>query len=107
MSTAGDGAFEIDPQGFLAEADEAGAANAQVPPGGSTAQASAAEGIASLERIEEELAAVEQALIRLDEGRYGVCDSCGATIADIRLAEHPAARFCEGHQPAAGATSAG
>jgi RNA polymerase-binding transcription factor DksA len=51
-----------------------------------------------LEQVQAELAAVDRALQRLDEGTYGTCDVCGDTIADERLAVMPAARFCIGHQ---------
>jgi RNA polymerase-binding transcription factor DksA len=51
-----------------------------------------------LEQVEAELADVERALRRLDDGTYGTCDACGAAIADERLAAQPAARFCVGHQ---------
>ena len=51
-----------------------------------------------LEQVEAELADVERALQRLDEGTYGTCEACGSTIGDERLAVAPAARFCIGHQ---------
>jgi len=44
--------------------------------------------------IEAELADVEWAKKRLDEGTYGVCDACGRKIAKARLEAMPAARFC-------------
>jgi RNA polymerase-binding transcription factor DksA len=57
-----------------------------------------------LEQVEAELADVERALRRLDEGGYGVCEACGAPIGDDRLAAMPAARFCLAHQSAAEAS---
>ena len=51
-----------------------------------------------LEQVQAELAAVDRALHRLDEGTYGTCELCGDSIADERLAVMPAARFCVGHQ---------
>jgi RNA polymerase-binding transcription factor DksA len=51
-----------------------------------------------LEQVQAELAAVDRALQRLDDGTYGTCDVCGTTITDERLAVMPAARFCIGHQ---------
>jgi RNA polymerase-binding transcription factor DksA len=51
-----------------------------------------------LEQVEAELADVERALRRLDDGSYGSCEACGGDIGDERLAVHPAARFCVGHQ---------
>ncbi|MDP9388478.1 MAG: TraR/DksA C4-type zinc finger protein [Actinomycetota bacterium] len=54
-----------------------------------------------LERVEAELADVEHALRRLDEGTYGVCEACGKPIDDTRLEAIPAARFCLDDQAAA------
>ncbi len=47
-----------------------------------------------LEMIEAQLAEVQYALRRLDEGTYGVCEACGKPIAEARLEARPAARFC-------------
>ena len=47
-----------------------------------------------LESVEAELADVEHALRRIDNGTYGVCDACGKPIGDDRLEAVPAARFC-------------
>jgi RNA polymerase-binding protein DksA len=47
-----------------------------------------------LESIEAELADVEHALRRLDEGTYGVCEACGKPIGVERLEAMPAARLC-------------
>ena len=51
-----------------------------------------------LEEIEGELADIEHALSRLDEGSYGTCEACGAAIPDERLDVMPAARFCVNDQ---------
>src|SRR5690348_5612692 len=51
-----------------------------------------------LERVEAELADVEHALSRLDEGTYGLCEVCGRPISDDRLEAMPAARFDVQHQ---------
>src|SRR6202165_3560643 len=47
-----------------------------------------------LEHIDAELADVEHALQRLDDGTYGTCEACGRPIGDERLEAMPAARFC-------------
>ena len=47
-----------------------------------------------LERVQAELADVEHALQRLDDGTYGTCEACGTVIDDSRLEALPAARFC-------------
>jgi len=51
-----------------------------------------------LDQVAAELAEVDRALERLDEGTYGRCDACGEPIADERLAAQPAARLCVEHQ---------
>jgi RNA polymerase-binding transcription factor DksA len=50
--------------------------------------------ISILESVEAELADIEHALKRLDDGSYGTCEACGKTIAADRLEAQPAARFC-------------
>jgi RNA polymerase-binding transcription factor DksA len=47
-----------------------------------------------LEHVEAELADVEHALARLEDGSYGTCEACGKPIGDERLEAMPAARFC-------------
>jgi RNA polymerase-binding transcription factor DksA len=44
--------------------------------------------------LESELKDIEDALRRLDEGSYGICEACGKPIDDERLAAKPWARFC-------------
>lgn len=44
--------------------------------------------------------AVRSALQRLDEGRYGDCEDCGAPIGAARLVAQPAAMRCIGCQVA-------
>ena len=44
--------------------------------------------------IEAELADVERAFKRVDEGTYGTCEACGRKIPVERLKAVPAARFC-------------
>lgn len=47
--------------------------------------------------IDDELADVERALTRLDDGTYGRCETCGQALPDERLAVAPATRRCGGH----------
>ncbi len=47
-----------------------------------------------LNQIEAELADVERALARIDDGTYGICEACGKPIGDARLEAMPATRFC-------------
>ncbi len=47
-----------------------------------------------LRREREELNSVHQALWRLDNGVFGVCESCGDDIAMDRLMAIPYTKFC-------------
>jgi DnaK suppressor protein len=44
--------------------------------------------------LESGLARTERALAKLDDGTYGVCDSCGATIPAGRLRAMPDSVLC-------------
>jgi DnaK suppressor protein len=50
--------------------------------------------LALRERSRADLARVEAALVKLDEGTYGTCASCGNPIAAERLEAIPWAPFC-------------
>lgn len=50
-----------------------------------------------LDAIAGDLAAVDEALARLDAGTYGVCESCRDPIGDEVLADDPTARACAAH----------
>ena len=54
--------------------------------------------LAIIESIEAELADVEHALRRLDEGNYGICEACGRPIDEERLEALPATRLCRDDQ---------
>ena len=47
-----------------------------------------------LDSVEGELADIEHALQRLDDGTYGTCEACGKPIGDDRLEAMPATRYC-------------
>ena len=51
-----------------------------------------------LEQVEAELADVEHALRRLEDGTYGTCEVCAKPIPEERLEAMPAARLCLEHQ---------
>jgi RNA polymerase-binding transcription factor DksA len=53
---------------------------------------SAAEPIA--EPVRRELAAIESALRRIEEGRYGSCQACGGPMGMQRIRAIPEARYC-------------
>ena len=48
----------------------------------------------TLTMIEGELKDIEDALRRLDQGSYGVCEACGKPIDPERLEAKPWARYC-------------
>ena len=50
--------------------------------------------VAAHEQILIQLAEVDRALAKLDDGTYGVCDSCGGQIPPGRLEIHPWAVRC-------------
>jgi len=45
------------------------------------------------ERESQALADIDQALLRIDEGSYGVCARCGNPIPEARLEAMPTARY--------------
>lgn len=50
-----------------------------------------------LAQVEGELADVERALARLDDGSYGTCEVCGEPIDGERLRIEPATARCGAH----------
>jgi RNA polymerase-binding transcription factor DksA len=59
-----------------------------------------------LAQAEADVAALDAAVARLDAGRYGLCDGCGAPIGDERLAAQPTTTSCVAcAQASAAATS--
>jgi DnaK suppressor protein len=50
--------------------------------------------MAILNNLEEQIAEIEKALARVDEGTYGTCEACGKPIGDERLEVVPTARYC-------------
>jgi RNA polymerase-binding transcription factor len=55
------------------------------------------ENKALLNQLNEQLAEVERALAKMDDGTYGLCERCGEPIAEARLEAMPATRFCIKH----------
>jgi DnaK suppressor protein len=49
-----------------------------------------------IERAEKQLAQIESALARLDDGQYGICLDCGEEIPIERLKAIPFAIYCVG-----------
>jgi RNA polymerase-binding transcription factor DksA len=48
-------------------------------------------------RLRDQLDDVEAALMRMDDGSYGQCETCGGPIGEGRLEVMPAARHCIDH----------
>jgi DnaK suppressor protein len=63
-------------------------------PEGSTVAFERAQLAALLAAAHADLAEIDSALGRLDDGTYGRCEQCGAAIAAERLLARPAARQC-------------
>jgi len=51
-------------------------------------------GVALQRKVEATLDEVTQALAKLDDGTYGLCETCGARIDRARLEALPYARYC-------------
>lgn len=54
------------------------------------------------EAVRRELAEIDAALVRIQEGRFGTCLSCGGPMGLQRLRAIPEARYCiacSGHVP--------
>jgi len=49
---------------------------------------------ALLAQARQHLAQIDAAVLRLAEGRYGTCESCGVSIGAARLAARPVAATC-------------
>ena len=47
-----------------------------------------------LERERRLVSKIKTALLKIEEGMYGICDNCGIEISEARLDNHPLARFC-------------
>jgi DnaK suppressor protein len=78
----------------LAEAASAGGTDDEHDPEGATLAFERQHAAALLEQARDQQAAIEAALERVREGRYGLCDRCGQPIGDDRLAARPAALTC-------------
>jgi DnaK suppressor protein len=54
-----------------------------------------------VEDMDSQLADIEHAVARMDNGSYGTCEACGRPIDPARLEARPAARFCVEDQASA------
>ena len=82
-----DGVSEADALGELSSAD-------QHPADIGTETFEREKDLSILEHVDAQLADVEAALARIEDGAYGRCDICGKEIDADRLRARPATRFC-------------
>jgi RNA polymerase-binding transcription factor len=78
----------------LAEAATAGGTDDEHDPEGATLAFERQHTATLVEQAREQVAAIDTALGRLADGRYGRCDRCGQPIGEERLAARPAAVTC-------------
>jgi DnaK suppressor protein len=52
---------------------------------------------AVLKQLETQLGDVKDALVKIEDGSYGVCEECQGVIEEGRLDANPAARTCVAH----------
>jgi DnaK suppressor protein len=59
-----------------------------------TATAERTEVLGLVEKLKAMLDDVDAALERIEDGTYGVCETCGVEIASARLTHRPMSRLC-------------
>jgi DnaK suppressor protein len=74
--------------------EETGADDDEHDPDGSPVSLQRTLAAAIVQRAETDLAAVDDALRRVAEGTYGMCERCGRAIPAARLEALPAAPTC-------------
>jgi RNA polymerase-binding transcription factor len=80
----------------LFEASRSSNADDEHDPEGSTIGYERAQLTAVLEAARRRLVDLDDALRRLDDGTYGICEVCGEPIPGERLEARPSARTCVG-----------
>lgn len=50
--------------------------------------------MALIRAVDEDLAEIDRALKKIEEGTYGICEECGQPIPEERLEILPATRYC-------------
>jgi DnaK suppressor protein len=76
------------------EARSDGSVDDEHDPDGPTMSQEWSQRTAVLHDVEHELVDVDRALARIDDGTYGVCESCGNPIGKLRLMAFPRATLC-------------
>jgi DnaK suppressor protein len=85
--------LEREQAGIIAAAQSANADD-EHDPEGATIAFEREHTAALAARAREHLADIDAALARLDAGRYGTCERCGAPVSPARLEARPAAATC-------------
>jgi DnaK suppressor protein len=80
----------------IVEASQATNADDEHDPEGATIAFERSQVDALVQQSRTHLAEIDDALGRVDDGTYGVCEVCGARIPDGRLEARPTARTCVG-----------
>ncbi len=55
------------------------------------------DNIGAVDQLESRLNNIKDALIRIEEGTYGICETCNEKIEEDRLEANPAATTCKSH----------
>jgi RNA polymerase-binding transcription factor DksA len=79
---------------IIVESAKGGATDDEHDAEGATIAFERAQAMALLEETRIQVEALDTALARVDHGSYGVCESCGQTIAPERLVARPSATLC-------------
>ena len=80
--------------GDIVSASQAANADDEHDPEGATIAYERQHVVSLLEQARDHLAAIDDALSRLDKGGYGRCEVCGQPIAPERLVARPTAARC-------------
>ena len=80
--------------GGIVEASRDSNADDEHDPEGSTIAFERSQVDALVQQAERHLAEIDEAVERLADGTYGVCERCGEQIPDERLEVRPTARTC-------------
>ena len=80
----------------IVEASESANADDEHDPEGATIAFERQHTAALLSRLRQHLAQIDAALLRLADGSYGTCASCGQPIGAARLTARPVAATCIG-----------
>ena len=78
----------------IVESAKGGATDDEHDAEGATIAFERAQAMALLEETRLQVSTLDEALVRVDAGSYGTCESCGNPIAAERLAARPAATRC-------------